>query len=354
MTAPRIRPLLFLAPLTFASVALAGCSSGSADASADADTVTVYSADGLNDGDGSYYQQAFAAFTEDTGIAVEIVEAGSGEILQRVGQEAANTQADILVTLPPFIQNADEAGLLAGYTPAGSETVPEADKDPDGAYTALVGNYIGFIRNAEEVPDAPRTWDDLLDDRYRSLLQYSTPGIAGDGTAMVLLAREVMGGEESTDYFERLQTNNVGPSDSTGQLAAKVDKGELHIANGDVQMNYAQGRTMPNLEIFFLEGADGTPTTLSVPYFAGLVENAPHEEAAKRLLDYLYTPEAQELATTAGGGFPTREDVAPAGEVADDLAAIMDGVTVVSPDWNEIADSFDEYIDEWNAATGTL
>lgn len=38
--------------------------------------VTVYSADGLHDGDNSWYQSQFAAFTKATGIKVQYVEGG--------------------------------------------------------------------------------------------------------------------------------------------------------------------------------------------------------------------------------------------------------------------------------------
>ena len=69
-----------------------------------ADVVTVYSADGLHDGDPSWFGNQFDAFTKATGIEVQYVEAGSGGIVQRVAKEASNTQADVLITLPPFIQ----------------------------------------------------------------------------------------------------------------------------------------------------------------------------------------------------------------------------------------------------------
>lgn len=40
-----------------------------------ADVVTVYSADGLHDGDNSWYQNQFAAFTKATGIKVQTLKA---------------------------------------------------------------------------------------------------------------------------------------------------------------------------------------------------------------------------------------------------------------------------------------
>ena len=41
-------------------------------------------------------------------------------------------------------------------------------------------------------------------------------------------------------YLKKLQDNNLGPSASTGKLTALVNKGELYVANGDLQMNLAQ------------------------------------------------------------------------------------------------------------------
>jgi 2-aminoethylphosphonate transport system substrate-binding protein len=339
--------------------ALTGCSAASSasgdPSSAGGDkTVTLYTADGLNDGDSSFYQTVFRDFTKETGITVHVVEAGSGEVVQRAAKERANTQADVLVTLPPFIQQADQDGLLAAYRPEGSSNVSADNKAADGKYTTLVDNVVGFIRNTSSVPEAPTTWKDLLDGSYKGKLQYSTPGVAGDGTAMLLLAQEALGKKGVDRYMSDLQENNVGPSDSTGALAAKVDKGELSVANGDVQMNLAQQATMPNLGIFFLDGADGKPTTMSVPYVAGLVHDAPHEANAKQLLDYLYSEKVQEEATTVAGGLPARDDVHPTGKQAETLTKLLDGVTVVRPDWDAVSKDLDDTVDRWNTATGTL
>ena len=47
------------------------------------------------------------------------------------------------------------------------------------------------------------------------------------------------------------QANNVGPSASTGKLTALVNKGELFVANGDLQMNLSQIARNPNVKIFW-------------------------------------------------------------------------------------------------------
>jgi 2-aminoethylphosphonate transport system substrate-binding protein len=328
---------------------------GGSSAASDEKAVTVYSADGLKgeNGDG-WYDKVFKDFTAKTGIKVKYVEGGSGEVVQRAVREKSNTQADVLVTLPPFIQQADGKGLLAKYAPSGADQVSGADKSADGTWTALVNNYFGFVYNKKELKTAPQTWQELLDGKYKNKLQYSTPGVAGDGTAVVVKAMHDFGGKaQAMAYLKKLQANNVGPSASTGKLAPKVDKGELLVANGDVQMNYAQSKTMPNLGIWFPKTEGGKPTSFALPYAAGLVKNAPHTENGKKLLDFLLAAKQQQEVSSIGGGFSARSDVKATDANAIALAKLMDGVDIFEPDWADIDKNLQTYVADWKTATGS-
>ncbi|WP_152617548.1 2-aminoethylphosphonate ABC transporter substrate-binding protein [Phaeacidiphilus oryzae] len=351
----------FLKPVAAAAGALAlatslsACAGAAASAGSDAKEITVYSADGLKSDDGTgFYDKVFKDFTARTGIRVNYVEGGSGEVVQRLLRERSNTQADVVVTLPPFIQQADQRGLLAAYHPAGAERVATADKAADGTWNAVIDNYLCFIYNKQQLSAPPKTWQDLLSAKYRNKLQYSTPGVAGDGTAVLIKAIHDFGGlKPATDFLGRLQANNVGPSSSTGQLAPKVDKGELLVANGDVQMNYADMATMPHQGIFFLAGADGRPSTFALPYAAGLVRNAPHKANAEKFLDFLLSDQVQQEAGSIAGGFPARTDVRPNDANAARLKQIMTGVEVFTPDWTEVDADLQKYVDAWQQATGS-
>ncbi|MEU9732027.1 2-aminoethylphosphonate ABC transporter substrate-binding protein [Streptomyces sp. NPDC048002] len=348
---PGHRRTLAVALALLAAPTLTACGG---DSAADAKTVTVYSADGLKgeNGDG-WYDRIFADFEKETGIEVEYVEGGSGEMVQRAAREKSNPQADVLVTLPPFIQQADAKGLLQKYVPAGADQVGGADKSPDGTWTSVVNNYFGFVYNKKELDRAPATWEELLDSRYEDRLQYSTPGVAGDGTAVLIKAMHDFGGEQAAlDYLGALQSNNVGPSASTGKLAPKVDKGELLVANGDVQMNYAQSKDMPNLGIWFPAKEGGEPTTFALPYAAGLVTDAPHSENARKLLDYMLSRTAQQQVSEIGGGFAARQDVKAVDADAIALNALIKDVEVFEPDWDDIEKNLTDYVDHWKSATG--
>ncbi|MFJ6697922.1 2-aminoethylphosphonate ABC transporter substrate-binding protein [Streptomyces sp. NPDC091272] len=350
-----LKPLAALTGSLALAASLSACG-GSSAATPDEKTVTVYSADGLKGEKGEgWYDKVFKDFEKKTGIKVKYVEGGSGEMVQRAVREKSNTQADVLVTLPPFIQQADSKGLLQKYEPAGSDKVNGGDKSAEGKWTSVVNNYFGFIKNKKELPgDAPKTWEELLDAKYRGKLQYSTPGVAGDGTAVVIKAMHDFGGKDGAmEYLKKLQANNVGPSSSTSKLAPKVDKGEILVANGDVQMNYAQAKSAPNLGIWFPAKAGGRPTTFALPYAAGLVNKAPHTENGKKLLDFMLTEQAQKEVSSVGGGFPARGDVKPTDANAIELTKIMDGVDVFQPDWADVDKNLKEYVEAWKTATGS-
>src|SRR6185437_14228632 len=190
-------------------------------AMAQSGVVTIYAADGLHDGNPSWFGDQFAAFTKATGIKVQYIEAGSSGVADRIAKEKSNTQADVLVTLPPFMQRAAAGG-----------------KDPKGLYVVMMNNYPNFIYNATALKEPPTTYEDLLNPKFQKKVQYSTPGQAGDGTALMLQAFHAFGSKEAgLAYLKKLQVNNLGPSASTGKLTALVNKGEIFVANGDLQMN---------------------------------------------------------------------------------------------------------------------
>jgi len=318
------------------------------------EVVTVYSADGLHDGTPNWYQTEFDAFTKATGIKVQYVEAGSGVVVERVAKEASNPQADVLVTLPPFIQKAKADGLLQPSSPSGASQIAAGDKDPEGYYYSLVNNYMNFIYNAKMLPEAPKSFADLLDPKFKDKLQYSTPGQAGDGTAVMLLINAVYGSKDAGfDYLKKLQANNRGPSSSTGKLTALVNKGELWVANGDMQMNFSQMADNPNIKIFWPAGPDGQRTTFALPYYIGLVKGAPHAEAGKKLIEFLLSKEAQSTVSSIAQGLPSRQDVHPADDNYKQLHAMLEGVKIWTPDWAQVLKDLQADVARWHEATGS-
>ncbi len=208
----------------------------------------------------------------------------------------------------------------------------------------------------KQLPRPPKTWNDLLDGTFKNKLQYSTPGVAGDGTAVLVEAMHDLGGKgPALDYLKKLQANNVGPSASTGQLAPKVDKGELLVANGDVQMNYADMASMPHQGIFF-PAADPAG---QAEHLRAAVRRRPGQRAPRtrtRAASCSTTCSAPESSARSP---PSAADSRPAPTSrrptpnAVKLQQIMAGVDVFTPDWKDIDANLPSYVDAWKSATGS-
>lgn len=332
-------------------LALSGCAGGR-----DTPTLTVYSVSGL----GGWYAREFEKFTAETGIKVTVFEAGSGELVSRVNSRAVWEQvdgaesvppADLLITLPPFIQRAAKAGLLQ---PSGVDTsgISTPVVDPGGLYVPIVRTALCFIANPAADP-RPVTFDDLLRPELKGRLQYSTPGEAGDGTAMLILLQHLMGQRGALDYLRRLQANNVGPSSSTGALQPKVDSGELMVANGDLQMNLASIKNDgAKFRIFFPAMPDNTRTTVALPYVAGVTAETQRPEEAKKLLSLLLSDDAQRSVAADFSGIPVRDAIAREAS-PESVAGYLQGVTLWVPDWNAVLANLDGDIAAYKQATGS-
>lgn len=311
-------------------------------------TLTVYSASGL----GPWYQSQFGKFTKDTGITVNVVEAGSGELVSRLDTERSDPKADLLVVLPPFIQKAAQAGLLqpSGVDAAG---ITSQLVGPAAIYVPIVGNALSFIANPGANP-APVTWDDLLKPQFKGKLQYSTPGEAGDGTAVLLLLQQLMGRAGALDYLARLQVNNVGPSASTSALQPKVNSGELLVANGDVQMNLASIKNDGSkFTVFFPAMPDNTRTTIAIPYVAGVTAASRRPEDAKKLLAFLLSEDVQSSIYTEAFGIPVLDRVAeqkPGGDMT--ATGLLNDVRVWEPEWTAVLGELDYDIASYQKAVG--
>lgn len=333
-----------------AGVACAIVSMVGAPAWADSNVVTLYSADGLHDGKGSWYETEFAAFTKETGIKVQYIEGGSGVVVERIAKEKSNPQADVLVTLPPFIQSAESQGLLQKFRPQAAAQIEGGAEN----YQPLVNNYSSFIYNASVLKGAPRTYADLLDSKFKGKIQYSTPGQAGDGTAVMLTAFHAFDGKDAGfDYLKKLQENNVGPSSSTGKLTALVNKSELYVANGDLQMNLNQMADNPNIRVFWPAGPNGKRTALALPYYVGLVNGAPNAENGRKLIEFLLSKNAQATVSSIAYGLPVRKDVKPTDANYTRLHEAMQGVDVWTPDWNSVLKDLPADVARWRQATGS-
>jgi len=133
--------------------------------------VTLYTADGLE----AYYKQVIPMFEHQYNAKVNIVTDGSGAVVNRLLIEKDNPQADVVVTLPPFVQQAEQAGLLTPFTSQADSHIAASRKDTQGEWYTFVNNYITWVYNPQALKSPPQTYNDLTVAQFKNQVAYSSP-----------------------------------------------------------------------------------------------------------------------------------------------------------------------------------
>ncbi|CAH2808041.1 MAG: 2-aminoethylphosphonate ABC transporter periplasmic binding component (TC 3.A.1.9.1) [uncultured Caballeronia sp.] len=253
--------------------------------------VVIYTADGLE----NLYKDVLPTFEKNEGVKVAIVTAGSGEVVNRATVEKDSPKADVLVTLPPFIQQAQQNGLLQPYQSVNYKNVSAIAKEKDGAWATFVNNDFSFAINPEVTKTAPKTFADLLHPDYLGKIAYSNPATAGDGMAVIILTSALMGEDKAFDYLKSLEQSAKFHTKGTGYLDVLLSRNEIALANGDLQMDLddAANGGLSIKPLFLSHKAGEAPTTFQLPYAIGLIKNGPNQAAGKKLIDYLMSSQVQ-------------------------------------------------------------
>jgi len=232
------------------------------------------------------------------GIKVEVHRTGSQRILQRVMQELqANIKnVDVIHTSDAghYVFLKDKK-LLMRYTPAGVESFPPSFKDKDGYHYGLRAtvNVIAYNTKAVPAAEAPRTWKDLLDPRWRGKLVTAHPGYSGVIATHVLALVHLYG----WDYFKQLAQNKPMLVQSAVDPSGIVASGErLVAANGGDYTFYQTKKKGNPIEIVFPK--EGVPLVVSPSAIASF---APHPNAAKLFTDFTFSLDIQQVLADSEG-----------------------------------------------------
>ena len=232
------------------------------------------------------------------GVKVEVHRTGSQRILQRVMQELqANIKnVDVIHTSDAghYVLLKDKK-LLMKYTPPGIEGFPAGFKDKDGYHYGLRATVTVIAYNTKAVAagDAPRTWKDLLDPKWKGKLVTAHPGYSGVIATHVLALVHLHGWE----YFKQLAQNKLMLVQSAVDPGGVVASGERPVAANGGDYTFYQLKKQGNpVEIVFPK--EGVPLVVSPSAIAAF---APHPNAAKLFTDFIFGRDVQQALADSEG-----------------------------------------------------
>ena len=274
------------------------------------------------------YGDVIQGFKDKYGIQVNELNpnAGSADELEAVKANKDNTgpQApDVLDVGLSFGPTAKEQGLIQPYKVSTWDSIPADAKDAEGYWYGDYYGVLGFAVNNDLFPDAPQSFADLKDSQYVNSVALQGDPRTGNSTMMAVYAAGVAeGGKSGADAL------NKGISFFKGLK----ENGNYVPVNGNAQ-NIAQGTTPIyfdwdyNLLAMRDKLAGNPPVSVVVPtdaviagvYVQAISAYAPHPNAAKLWMEYLYSDEGQ-LGWLKGYCHPIRfNDMAERGVIPQDM-----------------------------------
>lgn len=235
------------------------------------------------------------AFEKKTGISSTMLRLSAGEAVNRIRAEKNKPQASVLYGIGlPSMMTLKADGLLQPYKPAGLDDIPAKYVDPEGYWTGIDVDFIGFATNKKFLEEkglkAPTSWEDLTRPEYAGQICLGSPATSGTGYTFLTAILQVMGEEKGWDYLKRFNANvsqytrsGIGPTQLVGRGEVGIGILFAHDILGSIHKGFPIEMTLPQ---------EGTGYDL---FCAVMLKDAPEPEAAKAFLDWAVTPESQEL-----------------------------------------------------------
>lgn len=236
-----------------------------------------------------------SAFEKRSGAKLTMLRLSAGEAVNRIRAERNNPQASVLYGIGlPSMMTLKADGLLQPFKPMTSAEIPSKYKDPEGYWTGIDVDFIGFASNKtflkEKGIKAPQSWEDLTRPEFAGQICLGSPATSGTGYTFITTVIQVMGEAKGWEYLKRLNANvaqytrsGIGPTQLVGRGEVGVGILFAHDILGSIHKGFPMEMSLPQ---------EGTGFDL---FCAVMLKGAPEPEAAKDFLEWAVTPESQEL-----------------------------------------------------------
>jgi iron(III) transport system substrate-binding protein len=258
-------------------------------------------------------ESVFENFTKATGIKVRFFNGNNNEVIDRLAAEGERTEADVLLTV-----DAGNLWLAASRNllqPVTSETltknIPAHLRDPQNRWFAIAVRARTIMYSTERVkPSELSTHEALGDPKWKGRLCLRSSTAVYNQSLLASLIR--IHGEPKVESMVRAWVANE-PVYINGdtQILEAIDAGRCDVG---ITNSYYLGRllnTKPGVKVRpFWADQSGSGTHVNISG-GGVTRHAKRRANAVRLLEYLSTPEAQRVLSSASFEYPANPAVSP-------------------------------------------
>lgn len=229
------------------------------------------------------------------GVEVQWVRDSTGVITARFLAEKDAPKADIVLGLAASsLLLFKKAGLLEAYQSPGAAALKPSFRSTDGAWTgqdAFLGVVCyNTIEGQKAGTTVPKSWQDLLDTKYKGKLVMPHPASSGTGFLTVWSWIQLMGEKAAWEYMDKLHENMGVYTHSGSAPCVMAAKGE-RVAGISLDMRGAKEKTAgaPLEVVVPKEGIGWDMEALAI------VKGTKHAVLARKVVDWAVSKEANEL-----------------------------------------------------------
>ncbi|MED5020092.1 ABC transporter substrate-binding protein [Paenibacillus chibensis] len=247
-------------------------------------------------------------FEKQTGITVELVTAGTGEIIKRLQSEKQNPYADVMFggSMAGYREN---KALYEPYVSPNDQDLIEGHRNTTGFATPYISDGSVLLVNKNLVGDIKiEGYADLLNPKLKGKIASADPASSSSAFAQLTNMLKAMGGdyesEQGWSYVSELVKNLDGKiASGSGAVHKSVADGEyvVGLTYEDPASTYVRNGA-PVEVVYPKEGA------VFLDAASGIVKGAPHMDNAKKFIDFILSQEAQDAFGTQLTNRPLRKD----------------------------------------------
>ena len=271
------------------------------------EVVNVYSARHY-DTDLALYQD----FEKNTGIRVNLIEAKSDALIERIVSEGKYSPADILITVDAGrLYRAEQRGLFSPFQSAIlAERVPAHLRHPVGIWYGLSKRARVIIYNAKQgKPEGLNSYQDLAKPEFKGkICVRSSSNIYNISLLAAMVGRygETAAQQWAQGVVDNLRRRPQGNDTANIRAVASGECG-LSIVNSYYIARLLAAGNEVGKQVGILypnQASSGTHVNISG---AGVLKHAPNRDNAIRFLEYLTEPRAQFLFVEGNNEYPVVE-----------------------------------------------
>lgn len=284
-------------------------------------------------------------FEEQTGVSVQLITAGTGELYQRIRSEAGNPQGDVMFG-GGAAQAAVNIELWGEYVSPNDANMVEAGKNTTGFFTPYQADGSNLLVNTEAAAAAGvevKSYADLLQPELKGKIAFGDPTASSSAFAQLTNMLKAVGGDYEAqagwDYVSSLVTQLDGITiGSSSQVAKDVASGEyiVGLTYEPLSLNFVLSGSPVEI-VYPAEGAAFLPATLQ------MIKGAPNEAAAKAFIDFITSEQGQTIIAEETAGRPLRDGIVKPG-----LPALSE-IPTVQEDGEYVAAHRDEIVGKYRA-----